>query len=299
MPYDYEYLNRIEQHYEVLSESEKKIADFILGCADSKAGADNGLSGSASLLSMSAIELAAATDTSSATIIRFCKTLGFKGLTELKYYISRGILSSHRKSDPLNVNDSISIVRQKISAFNRYAIEDTTTLLDDKVLTMAVNMISRARKILFLGEGGSGSAARLGWIEFRQIGIDCDFVEDSFTQMLYADRMNERDVVIAISHSGRALDTIDVVTHAKSRGAFIVVITSIVNAPLAKLSDATLYISSMEHEFFSNTAAARLCEINVISIIHSALQQIFHDDLMETDERVQRVYEIKRVKPER
>lgn len=75
-----EYKSRIQSKYGGMSESEKKIADYIL-----KTEFENGVG--------SINELAAATETSSATIVRFCKTLGFKGYAEFKFYCDKEILS--------------------------------------------------------------------------------------------------------------------------------------------------------------------------------------------------------------
>ncbi|WRS27238.1 MurR/RpiR family transcriptional regulator [Oscillospiraceae bacterium MB08-C2-2] len=288
--YDYEYLNRIKEHYPVYSESEKKIADFFLENVQPE--------NMKQISSMSAVELAEATATSSATIIRFCRALGFKGLTELKYYINKGILSPHRRGKPLTADDSMSVVRQKVGNTNKIAIDDTILLLDDKDLSLAVEKIAEARQILMASEGGSGCSAKLAELMFMQLGLNCQYPEDGFLQILYANQLATKDVMIAISHSGRASNTIDLVKYAKKRGIFVIGITSIVNAPLAKLSDIILYTSSMEQEYFSNTAAARICEISVISILHSALLQRSESHIA-SESKIHHLYEMKRIKPSR
>jgi len=286
--YSYEYLYRIKEHYFIYSESEKKIADFFL---------ENPLPENSKRISaMSAVELAEATGTSAATIIRFCHATGFKGLTELKYYIEKSILSSSQSGKPLTVNDSISVVRQKVGNANKNAIDDTITLLNDDELTIAVERILNAGQVMVIAEGGSGCTGKLTELMFMQLGINCFFPEDGFLQMLRASQLSKQDVAIAITHSGRAANTLDVVKYLNSHGVFTVGITSIVNAPITKLCDIILYISSMEQEYFSNSAAARISEISVISILHSALSQR-HNDTVATERHINKLYELKRVNP--
>jgi RpiR family carbohydrate utilization transcriptional regulator len=75
-----EYLARIRNHYNLLSDSEQKIADYIINQRET-------------ILQLTAAELAEKIGSSAATIIRFCRAVGFKGYTELKFYIERELLS--------------------------------------------------------------------------------------------------------------------------------------------------------------------------------------------------------------
>jgi len=285
--YDYEYLNRIKEHYHVYTKSARKIADFFM---------ENSLpEDAAKIVAMSIAQLADATGTSPASIIRFCHALGFNGLAELKYYINKGILSPNFYNSPLVADDSISIVRQKIGNMTKNAIDDTIALLDDNSLTLAVDKLAGARRILMLAEGGSGCTAKLAELMFIQLGLECRFIEDGFVQMLQLDQLSSDDVVFAITHSGRAANTIKAIEFAKGKNIPVIGITSIVNSPLTKSCDIILFNSSMEQEYFSNTSVARICELSVISILHSALLQRTGDGLS-TEQRVHQLYEMKRIK---
>lgn len=290
--YEYEYLNRIRDHYAMYSGSEKKIADYILKNSQPE--------NAKKIADMSAVQLAKATGTSSATVIRFCRAVGFKGLTELKYYINKGNLSSYRKTRPLTLHDSVSVVRQKIGSINKTAIDDTIALLDDESLTLAVEKLAGADRILTIAEGGSGCSARLAELMFMQISLDCRYLGDSFLQSLYLKELQPNDVILAISHSGRAANTVEYLKHAKERGLYVISITSLVNTLITKYSDLVLYVSSMEQEYFSNTAAARICELNVISILHSALLvQQQGDHVANNEKEVHQLYELNRLQPGR
>jgi len=244
---------------------------------------------------MSVKKLGEETKTSPATIIRFCKAIGFKGLTELKYYIKKGVLTPGRRNKSVSLHDSTSAVRQKIAIFNKFALDDTTALLNDEDIMIATEKLAQAKRILIIGEGGSGCSARAALFEFMQIGLDCIYAEDSYLQMLSVGQLTEQDVVLVITHSGRASNTVDVAKYASEHGVYVIGITSIVNGFITKYCNTVLYICNMEQEFFSNTVAARICELNVISILHSCLSQIFYKNIPEKEGSVNTLYEIKRV----
>lgn len=287
---NYEYLSRIQQHYFLLSDSEKKIADYIMKENDVEKM-------SAELLKMTINELAMASGTSSATAVRFCKTLGFKGLTEFKFYIEKGFLAASDQPLSVDEDDPMNIVRQKQSNFNKSAIDDTNTLLNDNDLKIAAEKILKARQLVVLGEGGSGCSAHAAQIEFMQIGLNCSYYADSYMQMLSCAQLDKRDVILAITHSGRASNTIDSVKYAHERGVYTIGITSIHHSIFTKYCDTVLYISNMQMDFFSNTTAARICELSTLSIIHRAIVQTLQANAPAMDELVQELYEIKRVPP--
>jgi len=271
----------------MFSDRERRIADYLITNSDPK--------NSKLLLDMSVNKFASETRTSPATVIRFCKAIGFNGLSELKYYIRKGVLSPGRRYESISLNDSTSSLRQKTAMFNKYALDDTTSILNDEDLTTAAEKLAKARRILIIGEGSSGSSARAALFEFKQIGLDCMYAEDSYFQMLSVGQLTKDDVLLAISHSGRAANTIDAVKYASENGIYVIGITSIVGSILTKYCDTVLYICNMEHEFFSNTIAARICELNVISVLHSCLSQILYKQIPEQEKIVNMLYEIKRV----
>ena len=63
--------SRIREHYPMLSNQEKRVADVLL--ADSS-----------NARSMTVATLAAAADVSSTSVLRFCRSIGFKGFSDFK-----------------------------------------------------------------------------------------------------------------------------------------------------------------------------------------------------------------------
>lgn len=280
---DTEYLCRIRNHYEQLSDSEKRVADYILN-------------NKATVVDIAIKKLAQITGTSAATIIRFCQALGFKGYTELKFYIERELLSPVGEAEEINENDSIKVLKQKIFNFNKKVIDDTLMILDDIEVEKAINAISKAQKIGLYGEGGSGSIAMSALNLLLQIGLPCDTFIDPFLQVMSASQLRKGDVAIGIAHSGRTINTIDAMRVAKQKGATTICITGYTNSPITEYSDIILYTSSNTTNFLSDLPAARISELCVISILQLGVVTRNYEKFAGSIKKSKEIFEIKRTK---
>ena len=276
----YEYLARISNHYINLSESEKKIADYIV-------------SEKTAILKMTAQDLADKTGTSAATVVRFCRTLNFKGYTELKFYIERELLSPSNEVIQINKNDSVKVLKQKIFQFNKQVIDETLDILDDSQLKRAVEKIIKANRVDIYGEGGSGTTALSCQNLFMQVGVKSNFYHDAFVEMTAASQLRSGDVALGISHSGRAKNTVDSMEEAKKQGATTICITGYNNSPIVKHSDIVLLTSARTSDIISDLPAARISELCVLSVIQIALVS---SDYKEHSGQIQKSKEIFKAK---
>ncbi|MGE4282442.1 MAG: MurR/RpiR family transcriptional regulator [Clostridia bacterium] len=276
-----EYLSRIRNHYSLLSDSEKRIANFIL---QSKT----------SIVDIPIKELAKKTDSSPATIIRFCQALGFKGYAELKFYIERELLSPFGEKEGINQNDSIKVLKQKIFQFQKQVIDDTLMVLNDEEIEKAIDAILKAQKIVLYGEGGSGTIALTAFHIFAQIGLPCQAHNDAFLQVMSASQLKKGDVAIGIAHSGRIINTMDALKLAKEQGATTICITGYANSPVTEYSDIVLYTSSKSSSTLSDMPAARISELNVISVLQLGVVAKNYDKSISSAKKAKQAFKLKR-----
>lgn len=276
-------ISRIRRHYDTLSAKERCIADYIL---------ENGNK----VAKMTVAEIAAEADASQATVVRFCRSLGFKGLAEFKLYLGNASLSKEADCSDLSTDESEMAIAQKTAVIYKGLIDETLAVLDSDSLKAAVKALDEASQIVMFGEGGSGCTTRIAYDTFSQIALPCVYVEDPFFQITAASRMEPGQVAFTICHSGRSRDLIENVQVAKTKGATAVSIIGIVGTVLSKISDITLYTGLSDHAFFSETIAARICELNVVSALHSALAVKNQDKLGDYQYTVSELLETKRLK---
>jgi DNA-binding MurR/RpiR family transcriptional regulator len=251
---DIEYLCRIRSNYHSLTKIEKKIARYILNHQNE-------------VLYNSITLFAKKIGTSAPTITRFCQSLGFKGFSEFKFYMEKDLLSPFSKSEEIDLNDSIKIVKQKILHFNKEIIDDTIMLLNEHQLEKTISAISNANMVHFYGEGGTSSTAFFAYNLFLQIGIPCNAFNDGILALMAAPHLKKGDVAISITYSGSAVNPMDALKLAKEHGATTISITGNPSSPITKFSDIVLCSSSKIKDDIRFLHAARICELVIIGLM--------------------------------
>jgi DNA-binding MurR/RpiR family transcriptional regulator len=249
-----EYLCRIRSNYQSLTKVERKIARYILEHQNE-------------VLYNSITLLAKKIGTSAPTITRFCQSLGFKGFSELKFYMEKDLLSPFAKSEQIDQKDSIKIIKQKILHYDKEIIDDTIMLLNERQLEKAISAISNSNMVHFYGEGGTSSTVFFAYNLFLQIGIPCNAFNDGGLALMAAPHLKKGDVAISITYSGCAVNPLDALKLAKEHGATTICITGFPNSPITKLSDIVLCSSSKIKDDVRFLHAARICELVIIGLI--------------------------------
>lgn len=111
-------------------------------------------------------ELAKLSYTSSATISRLCKKLGFNGYKEFKYQYAAEYshlleLKNDFKIEPFSSESSIDDALNKIELLHKRAIEYTKSLLDKQVIERIYQLIKNAKYIEIYGTGINFSLAEI------------------------------------------------------------------------------------------------------------------------------------------
>ncbi len=276
-------LSRIRQHYDLLSNTERRMADFIL--ADWKR-----------VIDMPVAQIAEEAGVSQATVVRFCRSIGFNGLPDLKLCLRREQLSPLGELDDVDNDESPATVAQKIMRYNKDAIDDMLSVLNGEQLKAAADALNCATRVVIIAEGGSASTARCAFDVFMQIGLPCAMVEDPFFQIQAASLMKPGEVAFTVCHSGSAKDTVESMQKAHETGAVTISIMGFVGSPLSKHTDIPLYTGLSGHAFFSETISARICELNLVSVLHALLVLRNEDRLGDYRRRVSELLSIKRLK---
>lgn len=251
-------INRISSLYGTFTSTEKKIADFVIANYEQVA-------------KFTCAELAAATSTSPATVIRFSKKIGFDSYVEMKLSLSQQLIDQSTEIAAIKKTDTSAIVKQKVLKFNKDVIDCMNQTLDAELLERAADMLCKAKNILVIGDGGSGITARNAHDVFLQLQLPCDLISDPFFQILKIDQMNKSDVVFAVSNSGRSRNTLENLKHAHERNIPTIGIIGIPNSPMAQYLDIEVHTNIFNSQSFCDSVAARICELSVISVLHALI----------------------------
>lgn len=279
------YIQRINALYNTgaFSKSDRLLADYFLAnpCCVNKETAS-----SLSLL----------TGVSPATIVRFCRKLGFDGLADMKKSIAYSNYIESTASDmDLAKGDDAETVKNKVIQYTKMIVDQLQFSLDASLLQKAADMIGSAAHVVIVGEGGSGTICRAAYDIFLKLAIPCRFVEDIMFQMMEISMMGENDVLLFIINSGRTYNVLQNAEYARDRGLATIGIVGSPNSPLSRFLDVELQTSMFSSSYFSDISAARLCELTTVSILHSILALTRNEEQMEKGDEIAMSIERKRI----
>lgn len=211
----------IQEKYETLTKSEKKIADYIL------------LSGEKIVYSTMS-DIRTATHVGDGTIIRFCQKIGFSGFSDLKIEIAKEDFSKQRE-----VSQEADVFDNRLKRINN-ALNTTNQRLDREDLKLAVHLLTDANQVYIFGVGSSGNTGNDLEAMLLRVGVQSRSVIDPHFQAQVASLLTEQDLVIGFSLSGKTKDTYDSLHIAKQNQAKIIAITNYKLSPIAQLADIVL-----------------------------------------------------------
>lgn len=247
----------IKQSFENMTDSEKKIAEYVLN-------------NTSEIYKLSAAELASFTDTSGASVIRFVKKIGFEGFQEFKIALAQNDVEEKGEEadyDYIDVKDTVREVMSKTARKNIKTIEDTLELLDEKQVEEAVNAIQKAKHIYLFGVGASALIALDFQYKLMRINKNAFMHLDSHMQLSIAAHIEAEDVAIAISYAGKTKEVYSALSKAKEKGAKCISITKYGSNPVSSIADIKLQVPSIEKDLRVGAISSRIAQLTLIDIL--------------------------------
>lgn len=235
--------------------TERKIAAYLLENFDKS-------------LHSTLLELADGIGVSDASIVRFCKSIGYTGFQEYKINAAMQCVPEPRLYNPsLSVDDSPAELCNKIFAIESSALEQTKQEFDIKVMNEVADLLINAKRINLVGTGGSAISARDFQHKLLKIGVRAELQEDKDLQLMSASLLTENDVLFAISHSGSNLHVAETIDLAKKQNAKVVTLTMKSKNVVVEKADYPLYVVSEKTIFESESFSARLAQLAMLDCL--------------------------------
>lgn len=116
-------------------------------------------------------------------------------------------------------------------------IEDVLDKVNEKELQEIINVMNKNRRIFVCGEGRSGLSAKGFAMCLMHLGYTVYVVGETITPAV-----NENDVFIAVSGSGKSMNVVNDAKKASDKGCAVIAVTSKPESPLAALAGHVLTI---------------------------------------------------------
>ena len=240
-------ISHIQSQYTRFSKGQKLIAQYILKNYDKVAF-------------MTACKLGEAVGVSESTVVRFANALGYSGYPKLQDALQEVIknkLTTVQRVDMVKEFNDDSAILKKIVKSDMDNIKDTLEEIDEKAFEEAANRILKAKRIYIVGMRSSFTIAQyLGFylgIIFDSVHVIRTDMGDAFEQVV---KINEDDVLIAISFPRYSKKSYQIVSYAKEKGAHIVSLTDSPFAPVASFTDNLLLVKSNMVSFVDSLVPA-------------------------------------------
>lgn len=216
-------------------------------------------------------ELSVRAHVSKPTVVRFCRSMGYDGLSDFKLKlagtISEGVPFIHRSVD---VDDKTSdvivkVIDNTVAAFLKYRNDASSTLMDKAAASLAATYRT-GKRIEFFGAGNSGIVALDAQHKFFRLGVNTVSYSDGHMQVMSASLMGSGDCLVIISNSGRTRDLMDACDIARKNGATTIVITAS-GSPLASAGHIHLAADHPEGYDRYSPMVSRLLHLMIIDIL--------------------------------
>ena len=255
-------LDRIKASLPSLAAAEQRVGKLVLG--DPRAFA-----------SLPVSELAERAHVSKPTVVRFCRSMGYDGLSDFKLKlagsVSEGVPFIHRSvdADDKTADVLVKVIDNTVAAFLKYR-NDASTYAIERASAALADTYQTGRRIEFYGAGNSGIVAQDAQHKFFRLGVNTIAYSDGHLQVMGASLLGAGDCAVIISNSGRTRDLMDACDIARKNGATTIVITSS-GSPLAAAGHIHLAADHPEGYDRYSPMVSRLLHLMVIDVLATSV----------------------------
>lgn len=240
--------------------AEKRVANFILQNP-----------GKAIMLNIT--QLAEASGSNVAGVVRLCRRLGMKGFRDLKLRLTWDVSQQEEPKKLLSIGPGFTIDRISHSVVNASieTIKRILDMLDEQAMEESATTILRAKRVDLYGVGASGIVAQDLLQKLLRIGMICFYNSDSHLQLTSACALKPGDASLAISYSGKSRSIVLAAEEARKSGASTISITRFGANPLSEVCEINLFVPSTEPLFREGAMASRIAQLVVVDILFSII----------------------------
>ena len=268
-------IRRITDNHPALRKSEAKVADFVLAHAND-------------VINMRIVDLAAQSEVSDPTVIRFCRALGFDGFQSFKLQLAQQIgMGSVYTQFAVDDSDTVNDLCNKVFDTTVGTLRTVRDELDPDILEQAINTISNARRVEFYGFGASGPVAADAQHKFFRLQLSTTALMDPHIQHMSAISLGEEDVVVAISQSGQTRALLQSVNLAKEAGATVIGLAP-QNTPLSEICSIPIHVTMEEDMQAFTPISSHIAHLVVIDVLATGVARHRKPFLKEHLKRLQK-----------
>lgn len=241
-------------------------------------------------------DLAERTYTSSSTVLRFIKKVGFTSYIDFRIqlakdvfdYLKQKVLLAEEK--PVEFENSTDSIINNVTANNIFALKKTIDLNKESTFNDVVEVIKKHPTIDYYGIGHSAVIAKDAVIKSLRLGIHATFYEDKGTQLLASKTEGSNRLGVLISYTGETDVMIEIAKNLMKTGTPTISFTSNVDNTLSDLCNYNFFIDTTESVYTLGHMSSRMAFLNVFDILFNVYA---NEDYSKNMEMLQKTYTYK------
>ncbi|CAH0993110.1 HTH-type transcriptional regulator HexR [Sinobacterium norvegicum] len=247
-------LHAIDSNMENMRRSERKVAEYVLSKPQD-------------IIHMRIVDLAQEAHVSEPTVVRFCRAIGCDGFQNFKLALAQQLASAPSFVEyTVEEYDSIKTYSAKVIDATIETLTRVRDAIDPQALDQAITALSKANRVDFYGFGGSSSVAQDAQHKFFRLQLVSAAYSDAHIQTMSALSLGEKDVVVAISQTGRTQALIDSIALAQQAGATVISLSPS-GTPVSSKSDIPIFIDVDEDTEIFTPISSRIAHLSIIDIL--------------------------------
>ncbi len=273
-------LAKIKSARDGLRKSEQKVADVVLADPDGS-------------VQSSIQAIATKASVSEPTVIRFCRALDCVGFQQFKLRLAQDLASQGTFFyQDVTANDSSKQLAGKLIDGAVASMVQMRNQLNYDALDDAIDLYGQCDRIEFYGSGGSAIVAEDAQLKFFRLGKPAIAYADPHIQHASAALLDEKSLIVAISHSGRSKDILNTVKIARQSRAKVISVTA-TKSPLAEISDVNLSVDVVEDSDIFSPVKSRLAQMILLDIFSVGVAVRGGEEMLQQLSRARRAIDFK------
>ena len=231
------------------------------------------------VLGKSALEIAAETGTSDATVIRAIQALGFEGLLDLKDTLEAHIGETDSPSEKMaatteELKNSVSSAIDFVIHDHRNAMEALSSVANREGIRDAIGLLLNAKRIGIFGIGASGVLATYAARLFSRNGYPAYAL--NLTGIALAEQlltMEEGDALVMMAYGRAHREGMTTIAEAERLGMPIVMLLGQEDTVLRKHADASIVIPRAKTEHVALHGPTLVCLESIMLALATAARE--------------------------
>jgi glucokinase len=247
-------LAQVQRGLENFSPAERKVADYIL-------------SRPREFLNQPIAQIAQLANVSQPTVIRFCRTLGAAGLSDLKLRLAATVTGTIPVSHAQVTDDDSTVeVGSKVLSNTASAILRMRDHLNQASVDRAIEVLAKStRTEIFTGDNDYTVAVD-AQAKLLRVGVACGYLPRTTEQLLVSQLLEAGNVALILDNDGRSSTLRDIVEILRERGVIVVALT-LGQTGLARRADIAIVVDHSEDMQTQLPMVSRILHLLVIDIL--------------------------------